>query len=712
MKTIPGSTKVKAGGFNHSRMSLSACWAILAGLLVCGFRTWAAGETNSPMTPEQYFAGGTNTYNNWVELATGGMLTTGSKAQAEQDRHLSSGAFGGIQDLHYQQDVATNVTMTLDGRALFDQDDYKISLGLTRPEKWFLRFNYQEFRTWYNANGGYFPPGNVWYPYPGGDDALSVDRGEFSFEGGVTLPKGPALTFKYTYQYRDGDKSSTIWGQTHPDMIYPARGLVPSVYDIDEHRNIFELNAKQRVKATDVGLGLRYETAELNNQLQISQWPGEGTAAGESKITDRQGTTYDMFSVNAFTETWLKKNLFFTTGFMFVNLDSDFSGSRIYGNDFDVNYTPNSIYGAGYTNLVGNGHNHQYVMNLNLMSVPFKNVTITPSIRVQREDWSANSSTYQTFSDNTPSLLDSNSDGDSIEVRERLDVRYTGFTNWVLHTQGEWTEGQGSLDQNGGSYLGAPIQCNTDNSLLFQKYSLGARWYPARKVTVDVGGYYKINRYNDNYDFDSTVNNSANRYPAYLVMQDFETYDGNVRLTLRPRPNVTLVSRYECQWSTVHTKPDSISGLGEVESSEMISHIIAENVSWAPWSWLYLQTGFNYVLSKTHTPTSDYTQAVLDSENNYWTVNFNTGLVLDDKTTLDVGYTYYEADDYTDNSAYGVAYGPGVKDHAVTATIVRRLSERLRLTLRYAYYHSEDDPSGGNNNYDAHVLYSSLQYRF
>ena len=43
-------------------------------------------------------------------------------------------------------------------------------------------------------------------------------------------------------------------------------------------------------------------------------------------------------------------------------------------------------------------------------------------------------------------------------------------------------------------------------------------------------------------------------------MQNFETYDGNTRLTLRPLQNVTLVTRYEYQWSTIHTTPDPISG--------------------------------------------------------------------------------------------------------------------------------------------------------
>jgi hypothetical protein len=670
------------------------------------------GPAKSTLTPEQYFEGGEKTYNNWVEVGVGGMITSGSQAQAEQSRHRSRGAFGGIEDLHYQDQIATNLTMTVDGRALFDQNDYKLTLGLTRPEKWYLRFNYEEFRTWYNGNGGYFPPGDAWYAYPFDDDALSLDRGEISFEGGLTLKKWPALTFKYTHQFREGEKNSTSWGQIHPATIYPSRGLFPSFYDIDEDRDIFELNAKHHIKATDFGLGLRYETGDLDNARKMWQWQGEGPPAGESKITDRQGTSYDMLSVHAFSETWIKKNLFFSTGFMFVNLDNDFSGSRIYGSDFDVSYAPNAINGAGYYDLNGGSQKHEYVLNLNLMATPLTNLTIVPSIRVQREDWNADSGSFYTIGDSAPSFQDSDSDGDSLDVRERLDVRYSGVTNWVFYAQGEWTEGRGNLDENGGIYLGSPIQRETEDERWFQKYSAGARWYPARKVSVDVGGYYKNNSYDYDHDLDNTVNNSANRYPAYLVMQDFETYDGNVRLTLRPRQNVTLVSRYEYQLSTVHTKPDSISGLGEVESSEMTSHIIAQNVSWSPWSRLYLQAGFNYVLSETETPTSDYTEAVLNSENNYWTLNFNSGLVLDNKTDLNVGYTYYRADDYTDNSTVGVPYGAGAEEHGITATIVRRLTERLRLTLRYGFYHSEDETSGGNNDYEAHVLYSSLQYRF
>lgn len=690
----------------------------LMGVLFLGVAAMGADEAKEAKeagtpTPEVMFEGGDVAYTNWIELSVGGFLTRGSQAQAEARHGMNDGLFGGISDFHLQDEVAKDTTFSMDGRALYDQGDYKLSLGVVNPEKGFVRFNVEQFRTWYNGDGGFYAPGDVWYPLSG--DALAIDRGEISFEAGLTLEKKPQVTFKYSHLYRDGEKSSTAWGQTHPEFGLPGgnptlvRGISPTFYDIDEKRDIFELDATHRIKATDFGMGLRYEHGDLNNARKISQFPGEPTARA---VTDREGTSYDMFSAHAFTETWLKKNLFFSTGFLYSDLWGDFSGSRIYGDDFDVGYAPNALNGIGYFGLDGSLHKQEYVMNLNLMATPVKNLTIVPSLRVQKECWDADSAGFQTIDVNAPTLVNSDSVGTSLDVTERLDVRYSGITNWVLYTRGEWTEGDGNLDENGGMGTTTPIQRQTEDTRFFQKYSAGARWYPTRRLTVDAGGYYKNNSYDYDHQLDSTANNSANRYPAYLVMQNFETYDGNVRFTLRPFQKLTLVSRYEYQLSTIHTKPDSISGLSEVESSEMTSHIFAQNATWIPWSRLYLQAGFNYVVSETKTPASDFTQAILNAQNNYLTVNFNAGFVVNDKTDLNVGYFYYRADNFQDNSAAGLPLGTGAEEHGVTATIVRRISKNLRLTLRYAYFHYDEETYGGNNNYEAHTLFSSLQCRF
>lgn len=662
-------------------------------------------EEPEPLTPEEFFEGGKETYANWVEFSTGGLFTSGNNAQAQQRTQYREGAFGGIEDLHYTGKAGKGATLTLDGRAIFDNDDYRLGLALAREKLGFLRVRGETFRTWANGDGGFYHPGGVAFPLQP-DNELALDRGEFSVEAGLTLKNLPAVTFRYTHRYRDGEKPSTIWGTVDAAGTGSLQGLVPAFYDLDETSDIFEVELQHQIKKTTVGLGARYETTDLDNALKTSLWQG----GAQPKITDRSSVEYDLFSVNARTETWIKPKLFFSSGFLWSDLNSTFTGSRIYGTDYDVAFAANPFNGLGYTNLVGFADQQEYVLNLNLLTIPAKNLTITPSIRAQRTDWEAGSTAGQT----TPgALLSSRSDGDRIDVRERLDIRYSGITNWSFHARGEWTQAEGNIREQGG--LTSPVAAitrDTDDERRFQKYSLGAKWYATRKTSVDVGGYWKRNRYDYDHNVDSTGNTGGNRYPAYLVMQNFETLDGHCRLTLRPRANLSLVTRYEYQLSTIETRPDAASGLGEIESAEMTSHIVGQNVTWTPWPRLALQLGVNYVSSETETPAPSVTQAVLDAQNNYWTVQTSGTLVLDDRSDLTLGYTWYRADNFQDNSAFGVPFGAGAEEHSVNATVTRRFSERVRVALSYGFVHYTDETSGGNHDFEAHFLSARLQYRF
>jgi hypothetical protein len=691
-----------------SALRRKAGYVVGASLLAAGVSAPAADAVK----PEQMYEGGTNAYANWIELSAGGMISDGNTAQAQQRTRLNSGAFGGIEDLHYQTEIAKKTTLKLDGRGIYDDHDYKIGLGVEREGLGFIHFNFENFRTWDSGNGGFSPVNGVAYPNSG--DALALDRGQISLEAGYNKAGQPKVTFKYTHRYRDGEKGTTIWGPIHDPKLSVFR-LFPGIYDIDEKSDAFQLDVAHHIKKVDVGLGVRFETGEINNAYKRTSWAGESV---QQKDTDRQGTSYDMLSVHAFAESWIKPNQFLSAGFMFANLDDTFTGSRIYGDDFDVIYTP-GLFPLGYYDLNGGSHKNEYVANLNWMWLPTKNFTITPSLRVQKEDWNANSTGTGTLDNFSPKAFNSNSSRDSLDVRGRLDARYTGVTNWVFSASGEWTEGQGNLNINGGlsqiNHIGPDTVTNCmDDSRFFQKYALSARWYPVKQASVDVGGYYKINQYDYANTQDSTPNDlsTGNAYPGFLVYQGFQTWDGNARLTLHPLSKITLVSRYEYQFSTIATRPDAASGLGEVDSSQMHSHILGQNLSWTPLNWLCLQAGANYVISETKTPASDYTQAILNSQNNYWTVNFNAGFVLDDKTDLNVGYFYYRAADGQNAVVNGLPLGTDAEEHSINATLTRRLTKNLRLNLKYAFTHYEDFASAGNYNFNAHVIFSSLQYRF
>ena len=143
------------------------------------------------MTPGQMFEGGAKSYDNWVELGVGDLFTSGSQAQAQQQYQLSNDPFGGVSDLHLQKEVAKKTTLTLDGHSLFDQNDYKVTLGLQREDFGYIKFNVTDFRTWYNGAGGFY--NGAQYPLLP-NNALYLDRGTISVEAGLT-PKDAQLVY-------------------------------------------------------------------------------------------------------------------------------------------------------------------------------------------------------------------------------------------------------------------------------------------------------------------------------------------------------------------------------------------------------------------------------------------------------------------------------------------------------------------------------------
>src|SRR5882724_7319317 len=94
-------------------------------------------------------------YKNWIELAIGGVITSGDRAQFEQEHRLPGDeVYGGIQDLHYEHAIGKNATLTIDGHAIWDTNDYDVKIDLSQPKLGYIKAGFTEFRSWYDGNGG------------------------------------------------------------------------------------------------------------------------------------------------------------------------------------------------------------------------------------------------------------------------------------------------------------------------------------------------------------------------------------------------------------------------------------------------------------------------------------------------------------------------------------------------------------------------------
>jgi predicted porin len=168
----------------------------------------------------------------------------------------------------------------------------------------------------------------------------------------------------------------------------------------------------------------------------------------------------------------------------------------------------------------------------------------------------------------------------------------------------------------------------------------------------------------------------------------------------------------DAQWAT-----DGIPSAAD-QTGVTTKHAISESINWNPLARLYLQTEFSYVLNQTETPASSInlnpntSPTVVDFRNDYWMVTAGGGYIIDDKTDLHAQYTFYRANDYFKNSGVAVPYGMGATEHTASATLTRQLTKQVRLLLSYTYFDYSDETSGGHDNYRAHSIFSSLQFRF
>ena len=676
-------------------------------------------------------------YKNWIELGIGGTIVNGDNAQFEQEHRLpANAAYGGIQDLHYEQTVGKNATLMIDGHAIWDTNDYDIQVQLAQPKLGYIKAGFTEFRSWYDGNGGFFPHNDVFFSplFP----EMHIDRGDAWVELGLRASNWPEITIRYSHEFRQGMKDSTIWGDTTLTglAVQPTRKIVPSFRDIDETRDIFSFEASKTIGNTDVLLGMRYEHNENDDSLSMERNAGQigVVPSGQRWSTQRQNDDVDLFSGHGITETRITDSLWFTSGYSYTTLENDLSGTRIFGTHFDSAFgEPVPTLGSfdhAFIDLAGTAQVREHVANANLFWMPLESLAVLTGFRYTHE----NLDTESTFLaeepvPNTPPFTPTNpADGfhygpptlgtggrlaDYDRFAQRLELRYTGIANWVLYAEGEWEEEYGHVNENQNIDGDVPLDKNTN--ALGQKYTIGANWYPTMRLNLSGQYYHRIASY------DNDLFSSAHQR---LLSQDWNTDDLNVRITFRPKippclGTLALVTRYDF----VHTSIDGqwvVAGetLNEEQTGEIKEHVITESINWNPLARFYLQANVSYTLNQTDTPASNInldpqtSPTVVNFRNDYWTVTSSFGYIIDDRTDFYADYSFYCANDHFKNAVVAVPYGLGATEHAASATLTRQLTKNMRLLLRYGYFNYRDETSGGHNNYRAHSLYSGLQVRF
>jgi len=653
---------------------------------------------------------------------TTAIVSSGDDDQFRQRHGLPPYFTGGVENLRMEWSWGDGGSATLDGRSLFDAGDYLARLKIEKANTGYIKTGYRQYRTWYDGTGGYFrPTDTIFHLY---DEDQHLDRGEGWFEIGLRMPNIPEVTLRYSHLSRDGQKNSVEWGDTQLTGGSGTRSIVPAFRNIDEKRNILNLDVTHHMIGSSVGAGFVYEASDINDSLNVRRRP---TEPQDRFFTQTDRTDSDIWGAHAFTSTpFVDNRVVCSTSYGYARLESDLGGSRIYGNQykapFNPTYTNRQPLDEGFINLDGTTKLDQHVGTLTLQTRLADHLLATAGGRVEQYDIDGNSTDTGTdvgfppTFDVTQQPYASKSNANMTAYTGSLDVQYKGWQNWVWTAFGEWEQREGDLNEKqlNTTTPAVTLERDTDITRWGQKYGIGSVWYPFKRVNLSSRYTYRIHDYDYDHKIDSTDNASANRYPAYITSQKIRAHDVDFRLTYRVLDNVRLTARYDGTFSKFQQQVDLLSN---INSGNVDTNAFGTSAAWNPTVGSYIQADANYVLSKTSTPADELTGAadglvVNDFENTYWTATLTSGVALTEAVDLRGQYFFYRAHNYENISLTGQPYGADATEHGVSLQLGYRISENLRWRAGYAFFTNNDGYTGGANDYNASVVTGGVDMKF
>lgn len=643
-----------------------------------------------------------------------GVLLDGDQPAFQQRFRQRKDAFGGLENFSVAKTTDSSM-FRFEARVIPGNEDYRLSTRWEKFDAFYVEANYNQFRTYYDGSGGRLLPRDIAFSWF--DENLATDRSFLTLELGTLAPDRVQWKLRYERNAREGTKNSIRWGDSNlAGAPLVPRAFVPSYYLLDEVRDAFVIEAGQRTDETNWRATGRYERTRYDNRHVGRRRPLE---AQDRYVTSRDGAEVDLWSAHGFYERIVHEKLRVSAGGLATSIDTDLFGSKIYGTTPDAEYSPTftgrQAGDVGYFGLSGGSQLRQYVGNVNLVYQPLKYVTIRPGLKYDhlRRD-SGEQHTDTDFGGGAAGAaiqrqIEGSSRDSWNELTEELEVKFNRWTDLPVNFRAQWNQGTGNLVEQSMLLPNAArvLDRETEYERIGQRYTANATWYARPGLTIGANAGYRLKIADYEHRRDSSNNLAGpDRYPGFIIDQDIESREAGVRLSWRPASMLSLVTRYQHQRATVTT---TMGVLPEIENGNLRRHAFTQSVTWSPTARLYFLGMVNLTYDQLHVPPHRLT---FNSDNNYVSGSLGAGYAVGKKSDLYLDLNHYRADNYTDNVAVTLPMGAGQTTQSAFLTWVLRHSEHLVYTAKYGFARNRDGMFGGQNDFDAHIFYGKVQYKF
>lgn len=653
-------------------------------------------------------------YSMMLNPLIGGVSIDGDKEAFREHHWMKDGWQGGVQDFRWTESVQENVRLDLSGHVL--RHDYKVALEVEERDLWFVRSGYSEYRKYYDESGGWYAPfGDRTFEL---DQSLGLDMGAFWFEVGLTKPGLPRVVAGYDYEFKSGDKSSLQWRPiTLPGLggVPATRSILPSAKEIDEDVHRLHLEASQQWAGIDVNNRLQWEYFSLNNERRGAQiYPAD--TSGNFTETEEDHSQHQL--ANTLTaQKQVKDWLLLSSGYLYSRTEGQASLRQQ-----TVDAAGNPALGNYWSGHGIDLDQWTHAGSASAQLGPWQHLSFTAAVQ---PEWSHQEGFGPVRYDEglpplvgpavRPAVIDG--DIDRFAVDEDVGLRYAGLPYTVLFAESRLR--QESISQFE-SKVGGPVDTvndfrrDTDATIDAWDYRGGFHVSPWRSLALS-SHYRRVmkDRHYD-HDVDEVPPGFFNGYSAFILDQDTDTDEVEAKLVWKPRAWIKSALSY--QW--VETEFDTRTAAsfpfapgGKVDQSGLSrSHVYGLSLTLAPLPRLYLAPAFTW--SRTRMKSYDNgSAAVVPYEGDIYTVLSTATYMLNEKTDLTATYAFSQANYAQNNDAGGLPVGIEYSMHSLLAGVRRRINQNVTAQLQYGFYHYDEPSTGGQNDYDAHAVFSSLSLK-
>ena len=632
----------------------------------------------------------------------------GDKSKFREIEGFKEGWGGGLEQFSMEQQRGPGEKISVEGHALFPDDDLQVKLTWTKADVGFVRAGVEQWRRYFDAAGGYYRP----FSPPSFDlgQDLHLDIGRAWIDFGLTLPHLPQAVLGYEYQYKDGAESMLEWGNVNGKNIYPA------AKDIDERTHIVKLDLTHELSGWHLEDRARVEFY-IDKTLD-QQITGYTFGSGPDGFVHTREDYRHVQGANTFRfEKQIRDWWLASGGYLYSRFNGDSSLNQTTVNSLDV-----PIAGNFWRDQVTLKRElHAFSLASLFLPVDSLSLSVGAQTEFSRQEGFGNID-LDTGDPNVPGLFFLEpavvqSDLDETKTGENASLRYTKIPFTVLFAEGRFEQDSiGQFDQEVGNTPDVFLR-DTDYFNHLLDYRTGFSTSPWRWMELNA----HFRRSDSVSDYNYLRNESqfgGVGYPAFIRHREIASDEAQAKLVLHPVFWLKTTLTY--QWTTsdffTATDPVTLPLFGDVSPGGPLlagryrAQVYGLSTTFIPSPRLYFSSAFTYTDTCTVTAQNGV-PAVAPYQGAIYSVIASANYSLNERTKWQASYSFSQAG-YGQNNQAGLPLGLDYTQHGLTVGVTRKLTKCVSTNLRYSFYDYAEPSFVGTGNFTAHGIFATVIVRW